>query len=139
MTQLAKTVGATFIPRQSSDLRSYFDVDGNVTSAADAQLIYRKVSEYSDAALQFSREQDVNRDTTVGSFFEKLITADADLTTERIRSLVSGGVENLSHSAGCDLDKLSLKFYWTDDDLPVTPYFHLALRIGRTGFPRFIL
>ena len=120
MTQIAKVVGATLIPRKSSDLRSYFDDNGVAAGATDAQLIYKKVTEYSDAALEFSREHDVHRDTTVGSFFNDCIKDDPDLKTETIRRMVSNGVEMLSHSAGCDLDKLSLKFYWTEDDLPVS-------------------
>ena len=120
MTQLAKVVGATFIPRKSSDLRSYFDDDGVAAGSSDARLVDRKVSEYSDAAYVFSREHNVHKDTGVGSFFNERIKEDAELTTDAIRRMVSGGVEMLSHNAGCDLDKLSLKFYWTDDDLPVS-------------------
>lgn len=120
MTPIAKAVGATFIPRKSSDLRIYFDDDGVAAAATDARLIYKKVADYSDAALQFSREHDVHRDTTVGSFFDDCIKEDLDLKTSTIRRMVSNGVEMLSHSAGCDLNKLSLKFYWTDDDLPVS-------------------
>ena len=119
MTQIAKAVGATFINRKSSDLRYYFDDNGVAAGATDARLIYKKVSGYSDAALEFSREHDVHRDITVGSFFDDCIKEDPDLKTETVRCLVSNGVEMLSHSAGCDLHKLSLKFYWTDDDLPV--------------------
>jgi hypothetical protein len=87
--------------------------------SAEARLVYRKVSKYCDAASLFSREHSVHKDTTVQSFFDERIKQDAELMNDAIRRMVRSGVEMLGHSAGCDLDKLSLKFYWTDDDLPV--------------------
>jgi monoamine oxidase len=124
LTHIAKAVGATLIPRKSSDQRLYFDHDGVAAGSSDSRLIYRKISEYADAALEFSREHSIDKDTTVGSFFNQRIKEDVELTTDAIRRMVSSGVEMLSHSAGCDLDKLSLKYYWTDDDLPVKPHYH---------------
>ena len=126
MTQIANAVGATVIARKSSDLRTYFDDNGIAIGINNARLVYKKVSEYCDAALEFSREQKVHPAATVGSFFTDRIKEDADLKTETMQRMVSNGVELLSHSAACDLDKLSLKFYWTDDDLPVSLRYHLA-------------
>jgi len=127
LTQIANAVGATFTPRKSSDLRTYFDDNGVATGITNGPLIYKKVAEYSDAAVEFSREQNVNPAATARSFFEDRIKEDADLKSETMRRMVWNGVEMLSYSAACDLDKLSLKFYWTDDDLPVSLHYHLIL------------
>ena len=126
MTQLMKRVGATFIPRKSSDSRSYFDDHGVAVGTTTARFVYKKAAEYSDAALEFSREQNIHPATAVGSFFDDRMKVDGDLKTENMRRMVSSAVDMLAHSAGCDLDKLSLKFYWTDDDLPVSLRYPLA-------------
>jgi len=134
LTQLVEAVQSTFIPRHRSDLRVYYDQHGVSSSQSESSLIYRKVSEYSDAASLHSRTNVVDRNTSVGSFYKSMIARDTELRTQTLRRLVSNGLENLSHSAGCDLDQLSLKYYWTDDDLPVLSATLCLTTLGGSSF-----
>jgi translation elongation factor EF-Ts len=122
LAKLAEAVHSTLIPRHRSDLRIYYDQEGKATTQHESKVIYEKVSQYSDEASLYSRRNVVDKSTSVGNFYDNCITSDPALSTESIRRMVASGLENLSHSAGCDLDQLSLKYYWTDDDLPVILY-----------------
>ena len=44
-----------------------------------------------------------------------------------MKYLVASGMEMLAEIATCDLNKLSLKYFWMEDDLPVSPLSESSL------------
>ena len=119
LSQLATTVGATLVPSQDPDSRKYLDKFGNIIRLEDQRFVFKKIWEYSDAAVSYSRMETVDDRATVQEFLTKRIDEDQEITSDGIRDLIASGLEMFSDGSGCDLDKLSLKYYWTEDDLPV--------------------
>lgn len=102
-------------------MRRYYDRSGKPLKTKTAEFIYRKVWEYSFAASDFSRENDVDPRLNVEDFCQEKLNHDREIKTGEMKSLVGNAVDMLSGVAACDLDKLSLKYYWMEDDLPVFP------------------
>jgi hypothetical protein len=120
LTRIAKAAGATFVPSASVGLRRYYGPNGEQTSADNSALVYQKVWEYSDAAVDYSRDYNVGSNKSMADFCSTRLTEDKDLDSDEKRHLVEDGVEMLAGIAACDLDKMSLKYYWMEEDLPVT-------------------
>ena len=119
LTDVAKKVNSTFV--FSLNLRKYYDCDGKPVDEETSSIVLGKVWGYHEAALDYSRENVVDKDADVKSFCDERLKRDKDIKGEKMRDLVEAGVGILSGIAACDLDKLSLKYYWMEDDLPVTP------------------
>ena len=101
-------------------MRRYYDRSGKPLNTKTASFIYRKVWEYSDAASDYSRENDVDPSVSVEDFCKEKLRKDKEIKTDEMKSLVGNAVDMLSGIAACDLNKLSLKYYWMEDDLPVS-------------------
>jgi hypothetical protein len=138
LTRIAKAAGATFIPSTSVGLRRYYGPNGEHTSADDSALVYQKVWEYSDAAVEYSRDYNVGSNKSMADFCSTRLTEDKDLDSDERRHLVEDGLEMLAGIAACDLDKMSLKYYWMEEDLPVSPSF-TVLQAGRQTFYRLFV
>lgn len=102
-------------------MRKYYDSDGKPVDKKTARLLFGKVWEYNEAASEYSRENTVDKDANVKDFCEERLQNDEDVKSEKMRELIETGIDMLSGIAACDLDKLSLKYYWMEDDLPVPP------------------
>jgi len=120
LTDIAKKVGSTFI--DSISPRRYYDRDGKALSEETSALIYRKVWEYSDAASDYARENDVDKNESVEDFFKERLEKDKEVKGKAMKELVDYAMKMLAGVSACDLDKLSLKYFWMEDDLPVYPY-----------------
>jgi hypothetical protein len=101
-------------------LRRYYDRTGHPLNSKTANFIYRKVWEYSGAASEYSRESDIDPRLSVEDFCQEKLNKDKEIKSREMKSLVGNAVAMLSGVAACDLDKLSLKYYWMEDDLPVS-------------------
>ena len=126
MTEIAEKVGSTMVHNIS--MRRYYDRSGTPLKTKTAEFIYRKVWEYSDAASDLSRETNVDPRLSVEDFCQEKLNHDREIKTGEMKSLVGNAIDMLSGVAACDLDKLSLKYYWMEDDLPVSsfvPYFYI--------------
>jgi len=118
LTEIAEKVGSTMVHNIS--LRRYYDRSGTPLKTKTAEFIYRKVWEYSDAASDLSRKTDVDPRLSVEDFCQEKLNHDREIKTGEMKSLVGDAIDMLSGIAACDLDKLSLKYYWMEDDLPVS-------------------
>jgi hypothetical protein len=117
LTSIAEKVNATFV--HSISLRRYYDHAGNSVKDSTCGFIYEKVFTYNHAASVYSREHKVEKEKSVLEFCRKQLDEDEDVDTDEKRELVGSGVEMLAGISACDLEKLSLKYYWMEDDLPV--------------------
>lgn len=117
LSDIASKVKSTFV--SSLSLRRCFDGDGHAVDAETAGLIFAKTWEYSAAASDHSRWNDVDKNQSVDDFFRQRLREDKDLKDEKTKYFVGTGLELHSSITACDLDKLSLKYYWMEDDLPV--------------------
>lgn len=118
LTDIAEKVGSTFIHNLS--LRGYYDNKGEPLDAKVAELVYRKVWEYNEAAVEYSRENEVASSKSMAEFCRQRLSKDKEVKDDR-KEIVGSGIEMLAGIAACDLDKLSLKYYWMEEDLPVHP------------------
>ena len=84
-----------------------------------AKFIYHKIWNYSEAASAYSRRNEVTIGTSAEDFFRKRIEDDHELKGKEIQDLFRSALQVLSGIAACDLDKLSLKYYWMEDSVPV--------------------
>jgi hypothetical protein len=114
---IAEEVGSTIL--SSSFLRKYYDDEGVALNDETASLIYRKIWDYSKAASTYSRENDVTSGTSVEDFFRKRVEDDHEINGKEMKDLFRSALQVLSGIAACDLDKLSLKYYWMEDSVPV--------------------
>jgi hypothetical protein len=119
LTGIAKAAGATLIQSRNFGLQRYYGADGEQTPSDDAALVYEKVWEYSDAAVEYSRDYKVDSKLSMEDFCHARLADDKEVKSDEIRRLVASGVEMLGGIAACDLDQLSLKYYWMEQDLPV--------------------
>jgi hypothetical protein len=119
LTDIAKKVGSTFV--DSIYLRRFYDRDGEALSEEATALINRKIWEYSDAASDYSRENDVDKNESVEDFCKERLEEDQEVKGNTMKELVDSAMKMLAVIAACDLDKLSLKYFWMEDDLPVYP------------------
>lgn len=119
LSDIAEKVGSTLIHNIS--MRRYYDRTGRPLDSKTANFLYRKVWEYSDAASDYSRQEEVDPKLSVEDFCQDKLNRDKEIESGEMRSLVGNAVDMLSGIAACDLDKLSLKYYWMEDDLPVFP------------------
>ena len=117
LSDIAEKVGSTLVHNIS--LRRYYDRVGKPLNSKTANFIYRKVWEYSDAASDYSRQNKVDPKLSVEDFCQEKLNKDKEIKNGEMKSLVGNAVDMLSGIAACDLDKLSLKYYWMEDDLPV--------------------
>jgi hypothetical protein len=130
LTDVAKKVNATFV--YDLNLRKYYDSDGKPVDKQTSKVLFEKVWEYNEAASTYSRENTVDKDASVKQFCDERLKRDKDVKGDKMRELVESGIEMLSGIAACDLDKLSLKYYWMEDDLPVpSPFPSPELMVGR--------
>lgn len=120
LTDIAKKVESTFV--DSISLRRYYDRDGKALSDETSALIYRKVWEYSDAASDYSRENDVDKNESVEDFCKERLEKDKEVKGKAMKELVGDAMKMFANISACNLDKLSLKYFWMEDDLPVYPY-----------------
>lgn len=114
-------MGSTYVYNLAA--RRYYNDKGKPLNAETTQIIFRKVWEYADEASGYSRENNVDKDVSVREFCQKRVQEDTELEDGELREIVGSGVEMLSGFAACDLDKLSLKYFWMEDDLPVHPLY----------------
>ena len=117
LSDIANEVKSTFV--YSLSLRRYIDGDGNAVDPETMGLIFAKTWEYSAAASDYSRWNDVDKNESIDDFFQQRLREDKDLKDKKMKYVVGTGLELLSSITACDLDKLSLKYYWMEDDLPV--------------------
>jgi len=117
LSDIAAKVGATFVHNIS--LRRYYDEKGKLLDKETAGVIYRKVWEYSDGAVNLSRQEDVDKNLSVEDYCQKRLAEDEDLTNEHLKQVAVSSIRMLAEIAACDLDKLSLRYYWMEEDLPV--------------------
>ena len=89
--------------------------------------MYRKIWEYADAAAEYSRETEVDSAKSMEDFCQKRLAKDKEVKSD-MKSIVASGIEMLAGVAACDLDKLSLKYYWMEEDLPVHPPYYFVDR-----------
>ena len=138
MADIAKKVHSTFV--FDINMRKYYDCNGKPLDEKTSRLLFGKVREYNKAASEYSRENTVDKDANVKDFCYERIRIDKDVKGGKMRELVESGIDMLSGIAACDLDKLSLKYYWMEDDLPVTPSLSFpkkTLMEGRETVSRF--
>lgn len=122
LTDIAEKVGSTFVHNMS--LRGYYDNKGEPLSSKAAGLVYQKVWEYNEAAVDYSRENEVESNKSMAEFCRKRLAKDTEVKDD-MKEIVGSGIEMLAGIAACDLDKLSLKYYWMEEDLPVHPLLTL--------------
>jgi hypothetical protein len=113
-------VGSTYVRNVS--VRRYFDQEGKALDDAVAEIVYRKIWEYADAAVDLSRAGGVDAGCSVWDYVLGRVEGDEELRGEYLRGVFLSGVKMLAEICACDLDKLSLRYYWMDDDLPVCPW-----------------
>ena len=116
LTAIAEKVGATFAYYSS---QMYYDGNGNALETETSSRLYQKVWEYFEAAIDCSRENFVDKDRSVQDFFSKRLEEDETLENEYMRDLLGSALQLLAGFVGSDLDQLSLKYFWTTDELPV--------------------
>jgi hypothetical protein len=114
---IAEEVGSTCL--SSSFLRKYYDAEGVALNDETAGLIYRKIWDYSEAASAYSRTNEVTSWTSAEDFFRKRIEDDPELKGKEMQDLFLPALQVLSGVAACELDVLSLKYYWMEDGVPV--------------------
>lgn len=119
MAKIAKKVGSTFV--EWTTFGNFFDKAGNALSERDAAFVYEKVFTYSGMASQYSREETIDKDVSVKDFCIEKLESDKEIKGDRIKGFIVSGLEMLQGIAACDIDKLSLKYFWMEDDLPVPP------------------
>lgn len=61
----------------------------------------------------------MDEDRSVQDFFNKRLEEDETLENEYMRDLLGSALQLLAGFVGSDLDQLSLKYFWTTDELPV--------------------
>jgi hypothetical protein len=124
LAEIAKKVGSTFVERTA--FGGFFDKAGNALSESDVAFVYEKVFTYARMASEYSREEQVDKDVSVKDFCMEQLEKDKEVKGDRIKGFIASGLELLQGIAACDIDKLSLKYYWMEDDLPV------LLEVGRS-------
>jgi hypothetical protein len=110
-------VGSTFVERTA--FGGFFDKAGNALNEKDAAFVYEKVFTYSRMASEYSREETVDKDISVKDFCIEQLERDKEVKGDRIKGFIASGLEMLQGIAACDIDNLSLKYFWMEDDLPV--------------------
>jgi hypothetical protein len=66
----------------------------------------------------------VESNKSMAEFCRKRLAKDKEVKDD-MKEIVGSGIEMLAGIAACDLDKLSLKYYWMEEDLPVHPLLTL--------------
>jgi len=99
----------------------FYDTHGNPVSQNDAEFVYEKVFTYSGMASECSRQETIDKNVSVKDFCMEQIKKDQEVKGDYIKGLITAGLEMLGGIAACDVDKLSLKYFWMEDDLPVKP------------------
>lgn len=61
----------------------------------------------------------MDKNRNVGDFFKRLLEEDQDLENNEMKYLMTCALQMLVAYSACDLDKLSLKYLWAEDELPV--------------------
>jgi len=90
-------------------------------SQKDTAFIYEKIFTYSDMALEYSRQETIDKDISIKDFCMEQMKKDREVQGDYIKGLITSALEMLGGIAACDIDKLSFKYYWMEDDLPVEP------------------
>ena len=99
----------------------FYDTHGKPVSRRDAEFVYEKVFKYSGMASECSRQETIDKNVSVKDFCMENIKKDKEVKGDYIKGLITAGLEMLGGIAACDVDKLSLKYFWMEDDLPVKP------------------
>ena len=116
LTEIAEEVGATFAYYSSL---TYYDGNGDALTSETSTLLYRKVWEYFKAASDFSRGNNVDKNRSLDEFFQSRLQEDQELEDNELRHLLRRAIQLLAGFSGCELEKLSLKYCWAEDELPV--------------------
>jgi len=120
LAEIAERVGSTYV--DSLNIRKYYDAHGKCIDQDTCALIYKKVWEYSDAAADYSRQcEDVDPKLSMEDFCIGRLESDKEVH-KKDKHYVKSGIEMLAGVAACNLKKVSLKYYWMEDDLPVPPF-----------------
>jgi hypothetical protein len=106
-------------------LRNYYDADGKELSKETTGFINRKVWEYYKTAMNYSRENEVDKNDTVEDFCNSRLENDQEVKDEDMKKALRPRLKMIAEIAACDLDKMSLKYFWMEDDLPVTNILNL--------------
>ena len=117
ITNIAEKVGSTFL--NSLLLTKYFDDDGNAVSKEVAELLDPKFWEYWVAASVYSRDNDVDKDISLEDFVRNRLDNDKDANDNVMKAIFRSLVDLIGGISACKLDKLSLKYFWMENDLPV--------------------
>ena len=117
ITDVAEKVGSTFV--NPIALKKFFDDDGKAVSQETAALLDRKTWEYWEAASVYSRENEVDKDISVEDFCRNRLDNDQDVNDKATKAMFRSAIELIGGITACELDKLSLKYFWMEDDLPV--------------------
>lgn len=113
---IAEKTGATLVRH---GYRTYFDNEGQLIDPQIQSVLYRKVWEYFNAAADYSRKNDVDKNRNVGDFYKGLLEEDQELKNNDMKYFVACALQVLVGYSACHLDKLSLKYLWAEDELPV--------------------
>ena len=117
INDIAVKVGSTFV--DSLILKKFFDDDGKAVSQETAALLDRKVWEYWEAASVYSRENEVDKDISLEDFCQNRLDNDKDVNDKVTKAMCHSTIELIGGISACKLDKLSLKYFWMENDLPV--------------------
>ena len=113
-------------------LRKFFDADGKAVGQETAGLLDRKIWEYWRAASVYSRENEVDQDISLEDFCENRLNNDQDVNGKVTKALLRSSIELIGGISACELEKLSLKYFWMENDLPVRSLrICLEIIIGR--------
>jgi hypothetical protein len=113
---IAEKAGATLAQYGSL---MYFDNSGQPIDTQVKSMIYRKAWEYFDVASDYSRKNDVDKNRSAGDFYRGLVEEDQELDNNDMKYFMTCALHMLVTYSACDLDKLSLKYMWAEDELPV--------------------
>lgn len=117
IADIAEKVGSTLV--NPFVLRKFFDADGKAVSQETAGLLDRKIWEYWAAASVYSRENEVDKDISLEDFCENRLNNDQDVNGKVTKALLRSSIELIGGISACELEKLSLKYFWMENDLPV--------------------
>ena len=117
INDIAEKVGSTLL--NTFVLKEYFDGDGKAVSQETAALLERKIWEYWEAASVYSRENEVDKDISLEDFCHNRLNNDKDVNDKVTKALLRSSIHLIGVISACALDKLSLKYFWMENDLPV--------------------
>ena len=121
LADIAEEVASKYV--YAFALRRFYDSRGKSADDDTKSFIFKKIMEYASGASTYSRENDVDKERSLGDYCEEQLYKDEEVHNEHTRQLIASGMKMLSGMAACDIEKLSLKYYWMEEDLPVALLF----------------